>query len=773
MSESILFPKLPFDLKYSFNPLIQELKAETHHIKEITTFLDKVFDEIPLIAKTVDTIEEFEAIANQVEPLIEVILPKPLMKNNLKAIGFPISDKFLYPTEALKEIIETNTTTLKSRLISLNQDDIYKITCCVILSRYYKINLNFDHTNLLEIDNGKGFMTYLSVTYDLDYFYIYPSSPEFELTEDQIEELLNNYEDTELWYSYFPEKSWIGEGFMLASFFDNTANIAISNLKSNLLSYNDNSEQIRKETVSALKSIFKLNDLEIGFSNFNAENDKLEDYTIHKPMESLILSNQTTLSVNQIFCTNLIEKINQSDYYVISSVSKFVEKYPNDELIKILATKNIESFVLYPLKKNNQCLGILEIASKIPSAFNRINAFQLKEILPLIEDTIYRYTLETELQINSFIQTEYTSLHPSVEWKFINLAKENLANNSESTKKSKISFVDVYPFYGEIDVRNSSSIRNRCLKSDYQNQIKYLIQICEEFYHRSKNEIFQEYINQLNRFYERIDLVDKIFFEQELFEYISYTIHPEIPKYVQENEQSIVNDYLSKLDSYTGLFYVERKKFDDSIAMLNQSLATKLDVLQMDAQKEIPHYYERFKTDGIDYNLYVGKSINPKSDFNYDLVQEIRFWQLQAMILLEQSYKKLRQEMPISLDVASLILATNSALDITFKLDEKRFDVDGYNNAKYEIIKKRINKAFVKNSNERINVPGKLCIIYYEEVLKDEYINYLNLLINQGFLEDNIEFLEVEELQGLSGLLAIRVGFNYTNLIEHYQKFNL
>jgi hypothetical protein len=40
----------------------------------------------------------------------------------------------------------------------------------------------------------------------------------------------------------------------------------------------------------------------------------------------------------------------------------------------------------------------------------------------------------------------------------------------------------------------------------------------------------------------------------------------------------------------------------------------------------------------------------------------------------------------------------NEKIDIRFRMDEKRFDVDGAYNSYYEIIKKRLDKAHVKDS---------------------------------------------------------------------------
>ena len=81
-----------------------------------------------------------------------------------------------------------------------------------------------------------------------------------------------------------------------------------------------------------------------------------------------------------------------------------------------------------------------------------------------------------------------------------------------------------------------------------------------------------------------------------------------------------------------------------------------------------------------------------------------------------------------------------------------------------------MSKAFVKGANERINLPHKICIIYTEDILKEEYTNYINLLIDKNFLKKDVEYLEIDDLQGISGLQAIRVSINYKNKLEKYTK---
>lgn len=90
-------------------------------------------------------------------------------------------------------------------------------------------------------------------------------------------------------------------------------------------------------------------------------------------------------------------------------------------------------------------------------------------------------------------------------------------------------------------------------------------------------------------------------------------------------------------------------------------------------------------------------------------------------------------------------------------MDEKRFDVDGSYNARYEVVKKRIDKALIKDSEERITEQEKITIVYSHKNEKEEYLKYIKFLQFKNVLETEIEHFEIEDLQGVSGLRGIRV----------------
>jgi hypothetical protein len=175
-----------------------------------------------------------------------------------------------------------------------------------------------------------------------------------------------------------------------------------------------------------------------------------------------------------------------------------------------------------------------------------------------------------------------------------------------------------------------------------------------------------------------------------------------------------------------------------------------------------PHYFERYKTDGIEYSIYIGKSITQKKEFDPIYLQNIQLWQLIVTCQLEKEFARIKHKLSMQLEIASLILVYSTPLSIHFRMDEKRFDVEGAYNARYEIIKKRIDKAHINGTDERITCPGKIAILYVSDQEELTYTRYINYLEKKGYIEkDSTEFLEVENLQGIAGLKAMRIKINY------------
>jgi hypothetical protein len=111
----------------------------------------------------------------------------------------------------------------------------------------------------------------------------------------------------------------------------------------------------------------------------------------------------------------------------------------------------------------------------------------------------------------------------------------------------------------------------------------------------------------------------------------------------------------------------------------------------------------------------------------------------------------------VPLEVAHLILVQHTPLAIRFRFDEKRFDIDGAYNMRYEIVKKRIDKARIRGTHERLTQPGTLVMVYSQAQEALEYQEYIEYVQAAGYLTPGIEHVELEDLEGAQGLRALRV----------------
>jgi hypothetical protein len=247
--------------------------------------------------------------------------------------------------------------------------------------------------------------------------------------------------------------------------------------------------------------------------------------------------------------------------------------------------------------------------------------------------------------------------------------------------------------------------------------------------------------------------------EQHIQNYLDLNVHPLLKenKFSREISRQI-KDYFKHTDKLTGDFYINRRKYEITLTLINEKLISILDNRQADAQAYFPHYFERFKTDGVEHNLYAGAAIMPTQQFDLAHLEHLRFWQLLVLCEMAIDQHHLKKTLPYQLGVTSLILIFSAPISIRFRMDEKHFDIDGAYNIRYEVIKKRIDKAYIKGTKERITQQNKITIIFSKFEEEQDYIKYINLLQDKGILAPKIEEFEVEDLQGVSGLKALRVG---------------
>ncbi|MGQ7944670.1 GAF domain-containing protein [Flavobacterium sp. WC2509] len=772
------FTKSPFKTLISFHKLIENLeKIAATNVDYRSNYAKALLKEIEPYPEFREGIPDLNFI-NKHEELIHNLFadlfPTALTNNEIKAITIPFQNVTFNYSERFKRILQNAGMTFDMEIRDFEEDQFYILNCILILNAVYGQNFDFNKPLFYDIPNANGVMYHYRILYNADFIEIIPTQNAPKITQDDINLLMNNYDNIELWKEKFPLQSWILKGFGIVSLFDVTRESAVSNLKSNLLRAKSPQTESGISFESIFKSIFKIPDLGIGFILYDEEENKftIPPYT-DKVTKSYILNDIGEMDCkNGIYGHCLKTIIENKKNIIISDVEQFSKIQGNETLGHHLLQQNIQSCIFAPVIKDDTLLGIIELVSSKPKALNSINAINLDLFLPYLVDNLESYKIDKQNQIEAIIQREYTAIHSSVYWKFKREALKYFQSNSPSKDYifKEIIFKEVYPLYGQIDIKGSSEHRNKTVKEDLKNQLNTLINLFES---QKSNESFillEQRIFELQSFNTELDSILKADTEQQIQNYIETEIHPILQNTEMDVEHEIEKQhYFDSLDEKTKMFYQSRKKFDNTMSIINKKLAAILDQKQIDAQLIYPHYYERFKTDGVEHNLYIGESIAPTKPFDNLYLNNLRLWQLQTLCEMELEHHQLKATLPYELDVTSLILVFSSPISIRFRMDEKRFDVDGTYNARYEVVKKRIDKATIKGTKERITQKEKITIVYSHNSEQNEYLKYIKYLQFKKILEPTIEQFEVEELQGVSGLRAIRVKVINTNIPNYKQ----
>lgn len=755
----------------SFNKLLEhydnQLKSKDKHLVDRAKYVLDAQAPFPILREGFNDVGLLDKHKEVISIILADTFAPVLTLNEIKAASTPFDNLVFNSSERFQNILKNAGEGFELGIRNLPGELNYIMKCTVVLNYYYGFNMDFKRPLFYDIPDANGVMRHYRILYNADFMEIIPTEKSKELSQEDVDELLENFDNLDLWKEKIPPGSFISKGFVISNMFDVTAEHSISEIKSTLIGSNKRgNENFIDSFQDTFRSLFNLKKISVGFAGYDSKTNRfLKIYG--KGIESHILKGKEMESCDAMLCGHSYDKLfKENTYFAISNVPKYYEKSNGEQPYKNLHEQGIKSAILAPIADNGNLLGVLELVSTKVNELNSINANKLDDVMPYIVSAVIRSIEEEENLVDAIIQHECTTVHSSVYWKFQEEAKRFMADQLVGNQPvfKEIVFKDVYPLYGQIDIKESSKERNLSIQRDLMIQLSEIKEVLTAAVKTYKLPIYEELIFRVDTY---IDEVREAFYthtEQAIFDFVKEEVIPVFAHLKKENKalKLLVDKYESQIDPNTESYYDHRRNYDDSVMEANLQLASLLDSKQLDAQNMFPHYFERYKTDGVEHNMYIGSSIAHDRNFDELYLSNLRLWQLQVMCDMENKYYALKSKLPVKLDVASLILVYSTSLSIRFRMDEKRFDVDGTYNARYEIIKKRIDKSYIKGTNERLTQKGKLAIVYSQRKDEKEYMRYIKFLKAKGYFTNNIEIVELEGLQGVTGLKAIRAEILYT-----------
>ncbi len=746
----------------AYKEKVDKSELEKKHISEILS----LETDFPKLSSGIADFDKLSKYQEQIDFILDPLFPSVLENNEIKFATIPFQEVAFKSTQRYKNILKAAGNDFSMDIINFDEDQFYILGCSMILQHYYDKKVDFKRSFYYNIPDDRGMVKNYRLFYNADFVEIQKTEKAKDISEDDINKLLESFEDISVWKEKFPPESWIFNGFVIATLTDVTMDVSISDFKSNLLRLEKNGGFYDTEFSRIFRAIFNMKDLMIGFTDYNEENESFER-TLFKEIPSFILNGEKSQASKEALCSaSYYTLFKQKEFYCVTDAERYHKMYPENLLYKKILDQGMKSAIFASIVSEEKILGVLELVSPHANELNTINANKLRDIMPFLIDSVVRSKENYENDLELIIQEECTAIHSSVQWKFRKEANRYLNSITEGnpTFFREIVFEDVYPLYGQTDIKGSSEARNEATKEDLKLQLNYIETVIKKLNAHTPLPILEQMKFAITRYLEEIDENLQVDTERKIIDFLTSEIVPFF-KYIRERNElfkELVDEYYQMIDFNTGLVYKNRKDYDESVMLINKRLASVLDKKQDEAQKMYPHYFERFKTDGVEHNLYIGEAITKEKSFNKIFLNNLKLWQLQVICEMENNYYRFKDKLPVALEVASMILAFNGSLSLRFRMDEKRFDVDGTYNARYEVIKKRVDKAHIKGTEERITQPGKISVIYSQKEDEEEYLKYFHFLQHQKLLGDEIEIFELEELQGVTGLKALRVNILYS-----------
>jgi len=760
----------PFRSTLSLEPLVAYWKAREQASNSGVVLLARAIGEqvaeAPWCRGPLTDYRVLEDNRDLIETLMLAVFPPASLASDISGVVAPFQRRSFYSTRHFEEVMLNKDRIIKQPLnidLAAMERQMGLMAYHLVLHRVYGAELPPLGSIVFTVpDYQIGLYRHYGVGFNSDFVTVKVVGEPPALTPEQMETLVHNRHRPELWRELLPPEHFELEGFNLIQLVDVTEQEILSELKYDLLERDVLQTPARFEQIQEkLRVLFALPGLQLGIAAYDEKKRAFVDFgrKINHSFLTKQVQHQTAGSSFRLIYDRLLR---EREPLVLKDVAR--ADIPEDLRKQILGL-GIHSAILALLPYGNDTVGLLELGAPQVGALDEFDMDKVAQFLPLFAVAVKRNAEDLQTRVQSIIREKFTAIHPTMEWRFTDAARNlltKLDDGNRAAEMEPIVFEDVYPLHGSCDIRGSSTVRNEAIQGDLIEHLTLankVLKKASEYQHLPILDELKFYVTKnLKRLREGMlsgdeaNIYDSLAREVEpLFEYLA-THTPDL--------RPVIAKYWDNIDPKLGILYKRRQDFERSVTTLNDAVSDYLDEEEEKAQQMYPHYFQRYKTDGVEYNIYVGGSLVENKPFDLVFLKNLRLWQLLTMVEITRRTVALKQTLPVPLDTTQLILIHGQSLSIRFRQDERQFDVDGAYNIRYEIIKKRIDKATVLGTGERLTQPGTIALVYTQSREVVEYYEYIDYLQDRGLLEPGVEELELEELQGVKGLLALRVKVN-------------
>jgi GAF domain-containing protein len=766
--------EFPFRAEFSLAPLIRywerEIAGGYSAFGDVTrTVLDQVGRAPELTAPVVDP-AALRSHGNLLRALMVAVVSPDFYEDGYAAALLPFRLQSFYATPAFARELAGPDGVLRGRIDadpSLLADVRIMHAYSLILLRQYgmEVGVEFPWVSIVT-DPDTGLDRHFKLLLDRRFLEVDVVGEAPVLTPEARQRVRSQFADPAALMALLPPEKFVIRGFSVVRAIEITEQEMLSSIQRDLI---DKESVVSNERFRALqqklRALLRLPEVELGLAAIEGDRVLLLNFGARFE-HSCIFADSTHRRLGD-FAGSIYEKasIERRPLFI-----EDLEAYPNrTQMEDATLAAGYRSIVVAPLVYQGELIGSLKLVSPRPGALNTSLTPHLLQILPLFAVAVRRSMDEFENRVQAVIKEKCTAIHPVVEWRFRKAVMNSLERCEEhgetgAAEMEPIVFRDVYPLYALADIRGSSTNRAWAIQADLLAQLGLARDVLHAAFRVRPMPILDQLRHKVETQADAVEVSLRTGDEAGLIAFLRTEVES-LFDHLQGYGPDVrgrIEAYRAAIDPQMGAVVTKRRGFDESVTILNETISSYIDLEERAAQDLCPHYFEKQRTDGVDYSIYAGASLLEEDGFTPLHLKNLRLWQLMVACGVAVRAERVKPRLPEPLDITGLILVQHAPLAIRFRFDEKRFDVDGAYNVRYEIMKKRIDKAVVRGTTERLTQPGKIAVVYSQASEAAEYRDYIAYLQSIGYLLGDAESLELEELQGVMGLRALRVAVNFS-----------
>jgi hypothetical protein len=757
----------PFRRELSLGPLVAEWEAaaaEPGVAGDVARAVCRGLERAPELRLPIEDLSVLDRHRDLVETLMSRVVPAASWERDYAAATVPFQLRAVHATPGFRRLLLDSDGVLQGQVnieAEVAEHGRLLYAYDAILRSHYGMTLDVDYPLILAAsDPDSGLERQFRLQFDTRFLEVRALRPIPPLDEATRRQLVQGGSARQHLADVLPTDAFEFSGFVVVRASDVTDQEMLSAIQRDLL---DKESIVSTERFEALQdklcTLLRRPDLRLGLAAFQDGRVFILNYTCH--MEHGCIFADTEHRQMSDFIGSVYERaVTQGTPLVVDDLRDEPRRTQFEDALLAQGVRNI---LVAPLHYQGRAIGSLELSSANPGDLGPVSLIKLREVLPLFAMAVRRSLDELEARVQAVIKEKCTAIHPSVEWRFRRAVLDSIEEHEgEATELEPIVFRDVHTLYAATDIRGSSVERNLATQADLGVHLRLAFDVVEAARAARPLPILDETGYRIERHVRQMEQTLTSGDEVSVLAFLQREVEPlfarlaEFGPAVRERLQA----YRAALDPELGTVYRRRRDYEDSMTLVADTVSAYLDAEEELAQSMFPHYFERLRTDGVDHTIYVGASLVESGEFDALYLRNLRLWQLMVTCGIARRTEAIRPRLTVPLTTTHLVLAHHAPLSIRFRFDERRFDVEGAYNIRYEVIKKRIDKAVVEGTRERVTQPGKLAIVYSQPGEAAEYRGYLEYLGARGYVTGEVEDLELEDLQGVHGLRALRVAID-------------